>query len=74
MSFYTYEGCPSKSWTLIITHECVQVIVQIFKGCVYRHIGNILYKHGWNRSLDKKSMNPYLTVCPRERRTSNYFQ
>ena len=46
----------------------------ILKGCVYIHIGNILYKYGWNRSLDNKFMNLYLRVCPREQRTSKYFQ
>ena len=30
----------------------------------------ILYKYGWNRSLDNKFMNLYLTVWQRERRTS----
>ena len=34
----------------------------IFKGCVYKHMGHILYKYGWNRSLDNKFMNLYLTV------------
>ena len=43
----------------------------IFKGCIYLHMGNILYKYGWNRSYDNKFMNLYLTVCPR---TSKYFQ
>ena len=37
-------------------------------------MGNILYKYGWNRSLDNTFMNLYLTVCPRERRTSKYFK
>ena len=46
----------------------------IFKGCVYIHMGNSLYKYGWNRSFDNKFMNLYLTVCLRERRTSKYFQ
>ena len=58
-----------------ITQDCVQVIM-IFKGCVYKniHMGNILYKYWWNRSLDNKFMNLYLTVCPLERRTSKYIQ
>ena len=34
----------------------------IFEGCVYIHMGNILYKYGWNRSLDNKFMNLYLEV------------
>ena len=34
----------------------------IFKGCVYINMGNILYKYGWNQSLDSKFMNLYLTV------------
>ena len=46
----------------------------MFKGCVYIHRGNIFYKYGWNRSLDNKFMNLYVTVCPHERRTSKYFQ
>ena len=46
----------------------------IFKGCIYIHMENILYKYGWNRSLDNKFMNLYLEVCPRKRRTSKYFQ
>ena len=37
------------------------------------HIGTILYKYGWNLSLDNKFMNLYLSVCRRERRTSKYF-
>ena len=44
----------------------------IFSGCVYILIGTILYKYGWNRSLDNKFMNVYLTVCQRERRTSKF--
>ena len=47
-----------------------------FKGGVYIHMGNILYKYGWNHSLGSlgnKFMNLYLTVCTRERRTSNIF-
>ena len=46
----------------------------IFKGYVYIHMGNILYKYGWNRSLNNKFMNLYLRVCPCERRSSKYFQ
>ena len=45
----------------------------ICKACVYIHMGTILYKYGWNRSLDNKFMNLYLTVCSRERRTSKYL-
>ena len=45
----------------------------IFKGCVYIHMGNILYKYGWNCSLDNKFMNLYLTVCLRERACQNIF-
>ena len=37
-------------------------------------MGNILYKYWWNRSLDYRFINLYLMVCPRERRTSKYFQ
>ena len=33
----------------------------------------ILYKYGWNRSLDNKFMNLYLTVCWPEWRTSIFF-
>ena len=36
-------------------------------------MGNILYKYGWNRSLDNKVMNLYLAVCPHKRRTQNTF-
>ena len=43
----------------------------IFSGCVNILMGTILYKYGWNRSLDNTFMNLYLTVCWRERRTSN---
>ena len=45
----------------------------IFSGCIYILMGTILYKYGWNRSLNNKFMNLYLTVCRRERRTSNFF-
>ena len=31
----------------------------------------ILYKYGWNRILDNKLMNLYLTVFRRERHKSN---
>ena len=24
---YTYEGCPNKSWILLITHDCVAGIL-----------------------------------------------
>ena len=30
----------------------------IIKGCVYIHMGNILYKYGWNRSLNKNNNEP----------------
>ena len=46
----------------------------IFNASVDIHMDNILYKYGWNRSSDNKYMNLYLTVCPRDRRTSKYFQ
>ena len=46
----------------------------IFKGCVYIHMGNILYKYGRNLSLNNTFINLYLTVCQRGRRTSKYFQ
>ena len=42
----------------------------IFSGCVYILMRTILYKYGWDRSLDYKFMSPYLMVCRRERRTS----
>ena len=37
----------------------------IFLGCVNTvHMGNILYKYGWNRGSDNKLMNLYLRyVC-----------
>ena len=34
----------------------------IFKRCVYIHMGNFLYKYGWNRSLDNKFMNLFRYV------------
>ena len=37
-------------------------------------MGNILYKYGWNRSLDNTFMNLCLVVCKCERRTSKLFQ
>ena len=40
----------------------------IVSGCVYLLMGTILLIYGWNRSLDNKIMNLYLTVCRRERR------
>ena len=46
----------------------------IFKGCVYIHRGNILYKYGMNRSKDNTFMDLYFVVCPRERRNVKYFQ
>ena len=33
----------------------------------------ILYKYGWNRSLDNKFMNLYLTVCRCERAHVDFF-
>ena len=30
----------------------------IFSGCVYILMGTILYKYGWNRSLDNKIYEP----------------
>ena len=32
----------------------------IFKGCVYIHMGNILYEYGWNLKLDKQIYEPLL--------------
>ena len=34
---------------------------------------SILYKYGWNRSLDNKYMNLYLTVCPPDSARQNIF-
>ena len=45
----------------------------IFSGCVNILMGTILYKYGWNHSLDNKFMNLNLTVYRRERRTSNFL-
>ena len=45
----------------------------IFSGCVYILMGTILYKYGWNLSLDSKFMNLYLTVCQPERHTSKFL-
>ena len=28
---FVYEGCPSKSWTFVITQDCVQVTLWYFK-------------------------------------------
>ena len=33
-----------------------------FVRYVYIHLGHILFKYGWNHSLDNKVMNLYLTV------------
>ena len=44
-----------------------------FSGCVYILMGTILDKYGWNRSLDNKFMNLYLTVYRRERGTSKFL-
>ena len=27
-----YEGCPSKSWTFLITQDCVQITLCYLKG------------------------------------------
>ena len=45
----------------------------IFLGSVYIHMGNILYKFGWNHRSDSNCMNLSVTVCRRERRTSLFW-
>ena len=69
-----YEGCPSKLCTFFYNTRPGTSNSMIFKGCICIHMGNILYKNGRNHSLDNKFINLYLTVCPREQRTSKYFQ
>ena len=73
----TYDGCPSKSWDL-----CCKTRLSIgnYMKFVYLnvHLQHILYKYGWNQSLDNKVMNLYLRVSLRRWGTSQiillYFQ
>ena len=45
---------------------------------VHIHLGHILYKYGWNHSLDNKVMNLYFTVYQHVKNMSQiillYFQ
>ena len=87
---FSHENVGSSQWTLhsaegflptTIKSHVVKIVIMwslrpdenINIGLVI-NMGNILHKYEWNRSLDNKFMTLYLTVCPRERRTSKHFQ
>ena len=49
----TYKGCPSKSWTFVITRDCVTLILCYFADVfIYILMETIFFlnKYGWNRS------------------------
>ena len=57
---------------LLLYQETVYQFFFDFSGCIYILMGTILYRYGWNRSVDNKFMNLYLTVCRHEWRISKF--
>ena len=70
---YMYEGCPSKSWTFVIKRDFCIRNSMIFLRCVHIHLGNILYKYGWNHVLENKVICIYMTGGLCIRRTSKFL-
>ena len=46
----------------------------IFLRCVHMHLGNILYKYGWNHNLENKVICIYMTGGLCIRRTSKFSE
>ena len=44
----------------------------IFLRCVHIHLGNILYKYGWNHNLENKVICIYITGGLSIRRTLKF--
>ena len=74
-----YTRVVPESRRLLLSHETVyQEFSEMCIIFLYIHFINILYKYGWNHSLNNKVMNVCLTMCQRVRSTSQiillYFQ